>query len=138
MLRASTLFAIIVFAHTFTFGQSKDLDKLQKCQREWKYQDLSKGLNGLIIFYDQPVVMCGVVSTASVAIIKTDSGDTIRVLTMCNTKKDFSSPTAFSTGQSVTITPSEKPRFRIDFMPVDLQSCELNTAYFGLIAKNAK
>ena len=138
MLKASTLFAIIIFAHTFSFGQGKDLDKLQKCQREWKYQDLSQGLKGLIIFYDQPVVVCGVVSTASVAIVKTESGDTIRVLTICNTKKDFSSAAAFSAGERVTITPSEKPSFKIDFMPVDLQSCKLNTAYFGQIAKNAK
>lgn len=126
---------IFLFASFLTFGQKQDLDKYQGCQRRWKYKNLEKGFSGTIVFFEQPVVMCGVASTASVALVKTDNGETLRVLTMCNIKKDFNTPPGFKVGEKVKITPDEKPAFRVDIIPVDFLSCRLRTAYFGIIQK---
>ena len=42
---------------------------LQSCQRKWKCEHLQKDFDGTIVFFKRPVVVCGVVSTASVAFI---------------------------------------------------------------------
>jgi hypothetical protein len=126
---------LLLMSSLVTYGQKQKLDALQQCQSQWKYENLEKSFTGSIIFFDQPAVMCGVVSTASVALIKKDNGDTVRVLTMCNIKKDFNTPPNLKTGERVIVTSSGKPSFRIDIMPVDFASCRLKTAYFGLIQK---
>jgi hypothetical protein len=129
------LSTLLLFTSLTSHGQNPMVNKLQDCQREWKYKDLGKSVIGTILFYDQPSVLCGAVSTASVALIRTGDGDTLRVLTMCNTKKDNNTKLPFSLGEKVTVTPFEKPSFRVDIIPVDIASCSLETAYFGIIQK---
>ncbi len=137
-MRQTSFLLVSLFATiTSVFGQHQETEKLQNCKTKWKYLNLDKALTGSILYYEQPVVACGMVSTASVALIRTDAGDTIRVLSMCDIKKDFNTPPAFKLGERVSVTPSEKPTFRIDLMPVDWEGCRLMSAYFGII-QNAK
>jgi hypothetical protein len=138
LLRMQRLFLLSIFfltSYLASLGQNQRVDPLNQCQRHWKYKELESSFSGTVIFFDQPTVKCGVVSTASVALIKRDNGDTIRVLTICNNKKEFDSHSTFQPGEKVTITPSEAPSFTVNIMPVDFASCRLTSAYFGRIQK---
>jgi hypothetical protein len=135
MRQTSLLVVFLLATIAFAFGQQKQTEKLQNCKTKWKYSNLNKVLNGSILYYEQPVVECGILSTASVALIRTEAGDTLRVLSMCDTKKDFNTAPAFKLGERVKVTPSEKPSFRVDLMPVDWESCRLVIAYFGTIQR---
>jgi hypothetical protein len=103
------------------------------CKGNWRYVSLTDTVSGIIAFYEQPIVHCGVVSTASVGLIKTNSGKIIRVLSLCNIKKDFQTPNQFVKGDSVIIAASETPKFRVDLIPIDPEVCTLKYAYFGTI-----
>ena len=135
MHRLTQLSGLLLFISLVTYGQKQKVNKLQSCQRQWKYENLAKSFSGTIEFFEQPAVMCGTVSSASVALIKTENGETVRVLTMCNSKEDFNASPTFNTGEKVIITPSEKPSFKVDIVPVDPASCRLKSAYFGTIQK---
>jgi hypothetical protein len=123
------MFTIII--SRFVFGQTnEELNKGFKCQQKWLYQNLDKSTNGTIIFHKKASGSCGIFSAASVSIIKTEKGDTIRVLEMCNFDKDFSS------GSHVSIKPETKPSFRVDIVPYDPKACTILEAYFGTVTKN--
>jgi len=121
------------FISVLGIGQIKSQDTKLPCQVNWIYIDLHKEIKGKIIFYAQPVVACGIVSVAATALIETESGDTIRVLSLCHIKKDFQTKNDFETGSSVLVTPSEKPKFRVDITPADPKHCTLKETYFGTL-----
>ncbi|MEO6151061.1 MAG: hypothetical protein ABIN95_01050 [Mucilaginibacter sp.] len=115
-----------------SLGQPKQIDTLIKCQKDWKYLEIKKEMTGTILFYDQPTFFCGRISTASIAILKTETGDTIRILTLCHIRLS-KAPNEFTPGDIVTVTPTEAPSFQVDFVPYDPQVCIIKTAYFGSI-----
>ena len=119
---------------SFLFGQTNDnhLEEI-KCQKEWKYLDFPNELSGTVIFYDQPFFLCGKLSNASVALIRTNMNDTVRVLAVCETKEYFNSSNKFKQGDKVFVTSSPIPHLRIDFIPTDPKTCLLLTTYFGSI-----
>ena len=133
MLR-TTFFFFFLFAF-FASGVSQQTprDTIQKCKSKWTYLKMEKSIIGSIVYYEQPTVLCGTVATASVALVKTDIGDTIRILFLCDTKKDFNTPPSFKPGERVSVIPGEDPTFRIDIHPLDPEACRLLTTYFGTI-----
>jgi hypothetical protein len=119
------------------YKSSRDfnVEKLRSCQAQWKYHNLDSELTGTVTFYEQPIVFCGVVSTASVGLIKLENGSLVRVLTLCNAKGGFSVASKFKEGDKVKITSVEKPEFRVDLVPYDPKACDLDEAFFGNIIK---
>jgi hypothetical protein len=103
-----------------------------ECQTKWKYSELKETVSGVVVYHEQPIVMCGVVATASVTLLQTSAGDTIRILSLCHIK-GVSSPNEFRIGAKVSITPQAKPGFRVDLIPEDPKACSLKKAYFGII-----
>lgn len=101
------------------------------CQRSWQYKTMSDTLSGTIKFFEQPIVHCGILSTASVALVKTESGKIVRVLSLCDIKKDFQTPNRFAIGDSVVIGSAEMPEFRVDLIPVDPEACTLGEHFSG-------
>ena len=117
-------------------GQTiNEINKLVSCQNKWEYLDLKKQLVGTILSFHQPIVECGVMSSASNAIIKLSNGDTIRILTLCNTK-EIDSLEKFKVGEIVQIIPETKPSFQVGIIPYDKWSCSINRVYFGELRLN--
>lgn len=131
------LLSIFLSAETACAQSLKDHDQSLECQKNWKYLNLEKDIRGVVLYYDQPVIACGVsISTASVALIKTAKGDTLRILTLCNTKKEFKVRSEFEPGYNVYIRAVLKPPFRVDLIPVDPYACSIKEAYFGTVQPN--
>jgi hypothetical protein len=86
-------------------------------------------LKGTVLFHKMATTECGFLSTASLTLIETEEGDTIRVLDLCNTKKDF------RTGSFVTLRAQRKPDFSIDILPFDPKACAFKRTCFGTIFK---
>lgn len=137
-----TMSTVIIFSYTFCTplrsSTTTQLNKAVACKGNWKYVSLTDTVWGVIAFYEQPIVHCDFVSTASVALFKTISGKSIRVLSLCNIKKDLQTPNQFFIGNSVIIGVSATPKFRVDLVPIDPEACNLNYAYFGTIWKPKK
>jgi|GEM_PF-5136922 hypothetical protein len=131
------ILTILISNVSISIGQSTDsVNKLSLCREDWQYLNLTKQLEGKIIFFQQPDFGCGTLSNASNAIILTDKGDTIRVLTSCDVKPIHSSPRFILNDYVVVATTSfDFAKYRIDFIPSDPFSCVLKVAYFGEIKK---
>ena len=74
-------------------------------QCRWTFFQLPDTISGTIIRHDRQEVGCGIIATASLAIIKTDN-DTIRVIDLC-------SQDSFKTGQKIKIDPGKEPSFQV-------------------------
>lgn len=110
-------------------------ERSKQCQIKWEYLELEKDISGTLIFYDRPFFLCGMLSNASVSLIKLNTGDTIRVLSMCDSKDRPNSKNKYSGGIEVIVKPSTKPKFRVDIIPPDPKACDIFKSYFGLVQK---
>jgi hypothetical protein len=126
------LFLIMVLGlSVFTsFGQKskeKILTPNYKCRDNWQYFSLHDTLTGQVIFHAKAIVLCGVLATASLTIIKTGS-DTIRVLELCNSNKDFKK------SRFVKVKPEERPSFGV-ILPVDNKyyDCNIRKTCYGKV-----
>lgn len=115
-------------------NRNTEAEKLRECQGKWKYLELDDELTGEVLFYEQPIVVCGTVSTASVSLIEIEDGSIVRVLSLCNSKNGLSAKNTFNKGDKVKITKAEKPNFKVDLVPYDPKVCELDVAYFGSLS----
>lgn len=82
--------------------------------------------------------MCGVVSTASVTLLHTTAGDTIRILSVCHVKKGFNFPNECTVGDKNSVSPQPKPAFRVELIPEDPEACSMKKTYFGILKKENK
>ena len=80
---------------------------LAQDNKNWIYFELGHSVSGKIIEHRRAFAHCGVLATTSVTIVKTEQGDTLRVLDMCNTSRGFKK------GQSVKVNPVKKPPFSL-------------------------
>jgi hypothetical protein len=60
-----------------------------------------------IIDHKPAFAFCGVLATASMTIVETEKGDTIRVLDLCNTLD------IYKKGQTLKVIPEDKPPFGV-------------------------
>jgi hypothetical protein len=131
MKRVAFLLMPGLFIGYSVFGQThEELNNGLKCQQKWEYRNLNSNISGIILFHQKAGGSCGIFSTASVSIIKSEKGDTLRVLEMCNTDKDF------SVGSHISVKSETKPSFRVDIVPYDPKACIILETYFGTLTKN--
>ena len=100
-----------------------------KCKRTWSYIDIKDSVTGIVLFDKTPAADCGIFSTASMTLVKTSKGDTVRVLNLCNTTASFEE------GTFVIVQPQKKPGFGIDILPFDPLACIVVPTSFGTIRK---
>lgn len=87
-------------------------------ESKWIYFDLQETIKIKIIHHITASVDCGTLATASITIGTTQSGDTIRVLELCNTKKDFKKD------DIVIVIPAKKPNFQVIHTRVFVQGTQ--------------
>ncbi|MES2555513.1 MAG: hypothetical protein V4604_05140 [Bacteroidota bacterium] len=76
-------------------------------EKKWEYFQLEQMIAVKIIEHLPAFAMCGVLATASMTIAETEEGDTIRILNLCNTSKDY------KPGQTINVSPADKPPFGV-------------------------
>ena len=75
-------------------------------QCKWAFFKLSDTTQGIVIKYEKQSTPCGVLATASLAIIKTKQ-DTIRVIALCDENN-------YRVGQKVKLIPANEPSFQVN------------------------
>lgn len=93
-------------------------DSLNGFIDKWDYFDLSDSVYLKVISHNLASVDCGTLATASLTIGTIENGDTIRVLELCNTKKDF------RPNEIVKVIPANKPEFHVTHPRVFIQSIQ--------------
>lgn len=74
-------------------------------KKRWDYFKLADTIVVTIIDHLPAPAACGVLATASMTIVKTEKGDTIRIIDMCNISDKYRK------GQIVKVAPADKPPF---------------------------
>jgi hypothetical protein len=98
------------------------------CRDNWQYTDLKNTLTGDVLYHSKAFAHCGVLATASLTIIKTQLNDTIRILWLCNTDKDFKK------FETVRIFPAKRPAFSVTPpFQTNQFDCTIKKTYFGFI-----
>lgn len=101
-----------------------------KCEGNWQYFSVMDTVYGEILFHAKADAICGAIVTASLTIVKTISGDSIRVLEICNVDKKFEKHT------KVKVAFSQKPAFGA-MLPIDNYfDCIINKTCYGFIIRN--
>src|SRR6476660_891798 len=129
-MRVLFFFGILISTQNLLFAQSeKQWKDFNKCKRTWSYIDIKDSVTGIVLFDKTPGADCGIFSTASMTLVKTSKGDTVRVLNLCNTTASFEE------GTFVIVQPQKKPGFGIDILPFDPLACIVMPTSFGIIRK---
>lgn len=110
-----------------------DLNISTSCRQTWTYSKLDEDVNGTIVFYEKAPALCGYLSSASIALVRTDKLDTIRVLTLCGNSSTENREIKFNVGDKVQITPERVPSFKVDLFAVDPKECEITETFFGKV-----
>ena len=105
-------------SHQFTKAQRQLFD----CKRDWKYSILKDTLTGQILVQQDIGHLCGNMAFGSNTIIRTDAGDTFRIIELCNSNK-------FQVGSSVKIIPDSKPSFDVIVISASFDCAVKNTSY---------
>ncbi len=84
-------------------------------ENRWIYFDLKEIIKFKIIYHIPASVECGTLATASITVGTSHTGDTIRVLELCNTKKDFKKD------DIVIVIPAKKEKFHVNHPRVFVQ-----------------
>lgn len=74
-------------------------------EKKWEYFKLTDTIVVTIIDHLPAPVACGVLATASMTIVKTEKGDTIRIIDMCNISDKYKKV------QTTKVAPADKPPF---------------------------
>lgn len=103
------LFNVCVFSQDTTKTMKRSDLKLNdfSYKNNWNYFILTDTIEATILEYLPAGVSCGVIASASLTIVKTDYGDTLRIITLCNTSEEF------KIGQIVMVIPISKPNFNV-------------------------
>lgn len=104
----------------------------KECQEDWQYPVSRDDIKGRVVFHKTTDVLCGLVPTASVTLVRTTENDTIRVLELCNLDKQFTN------GELVVIHPSIESKMNNVYTPPDPRACSLKRTYFGVIESIVK
>lgn len=84
------LFFISCSVASITFCQKKDPQNIiiptyENCKEKWNYIFVKDTLKGEIIFFEKSPFECGKLPAASITILKTTKGDSLRILQACDT-----------------------------------------------------
>jgi hypothetical protein len=92
---------------------------------KWTYSQTAVPVHGTLIHFS-PIADCGYFRTATLSIIKTNNGDTIRVLQMCDTTKTV------EIGSKVKLLPTSKVSKKASLIPSDpATDCVIRKTYYG-------
>jgi hypothetical protein len=126
MQKLLMIFLLFSFAST-CFGQTNEQ---KSCIAKWKYRQSVIPIHGVLIHFG-PVADCGYFITASLSIVKTDRGDTIRVLQLCDTTKKV------IVQIKVTLLPTSRVKKKASLIPSDpWTDCKIKKTYYGRLVRD--
>ncbi|MFT3934089.1 MAG: hypothetical protein QM726_10775 [Chitinophagaceae bacterium] len=102
-------------------------ETLDNCSDRWQYLSSQDTMRGQVLFHAKATVACGILASASLTIIKT-AKDTVRILELCNDRKDFKQ------WSMVKVIPAKQPGFSVVFRGNDLPfACSVQKTYYGTV-----
>jgi hypothetical protein len=99
-------FTLLIFILSLKTYSQNSSDSIKK---NWKYFKLKSNTQAFIVDHLPSPALCGPLAFASVTIVKTEDGETFRVLDLCNSK-------TYTTHQKIKIIPGIKPKFNVIFL----------------------
>jgi hypothetical protein len=97
--------------------------------RKWVYPSSVGVLRGKVVRF-LPMADCGYVRTATVMIIATERGDTLRLLQLCDTTKKI------AVGEYVKFKTIRRPNKINPLLPEDSTGdCKVKTTFYGSLLK---
>ena len=128
-MKGTSFFISLILYSLTSFSQSKEEQaKGQDCKTKWSYYQLKGTTKGVVLYHQNSLVSCGIISTASVTLIRTDSGNIIRVLELCNRQRFF------QIGRKVSVVADGDKSSRGHYVPYDPQACTILKTCFGKIS----
>lgn len=97
-------------------------------REKWKYFKMKDTIEVKIIKHFPAIGFCGIGATASMTIVETKKGDTIRVIDLCNVLDNY------KINQIIRIFPEEKPKLKFS-LPFEFKKNE-ETGQMESISKN--
>jgi hypothetical protein len=76
-------------------------------EKNWTFFKLADTIVVTIIDHLPAPAACGVLATASMTIVQTEKGDTIRILDLCNVSDKYKK------GETIVVAPADKPSFGV-------------------------
>lgn len=124
----------LLFSAFFISSYGQNIDRKHvpfenTCKDSWEYFPIKDSIYGEVLFHLPAIGLCGAIATASLTIVKTSLGDTIRVLEMCNVNK------VFKKNEKVKVAFSEKLPFAVNTPPDDYYYCKIHKTCYGVITK---
>jgi hypothetical protein len=105
------------------FAQKESTDS--PCRKNWRYLKTEKVIKGELMYF-LPVSGCGYFTSATLAIVKTENGDLIRVLQVCDTTQKILPNT------KVSLLPNTKEKDFASLLPLDkMNDCKITSTYYG-------
>ncbi len=90
-------FLILIFLNFSqqSFAQKKDPQNIiiptyEYCKEKWDYTFVKDTVTGLVLYFEKAPFACGNIFTASITIIKTNKGDSLRIIQVCDTTNSIS------------------------------------------------
>ncbi len=128
------IFFIFAFCSaTHVIAQKKDPQNIviptyEQCKEKWNYIFVKDTLCGTILYYENPPFACGKLSSASITIIKTTKGDSLRILQVCDTT------TSLFIKQKIWVIP-DYTAYRNIALPFNTSKsdCEVKNTLYGII-----
>ena len=89
-MRMQFLILIFLIFGLQSFAQKKDPQNIiiptyEHCKEKWDYTFVKDTITGSVIYFEKAPFACGNISTASITIIKTKKGDSLRIIQVCDT-----------------------------------------------------
>lgn len=102
-MRKFLKFTLLIFILSLKTYSQNNSDSIRK---NWKYFKLKTNTKAFVIDHLPSPALCGTIAFASITIVKTEAGETFRVLDLCNSK-------TYKKNQKIKIIPRTKPKFNV-------------------------
>ncbi len=120
-MRELLKYTFVIFILSLKIYSQNDSDSIRK---NWKYFHLKTNTKAFVIDHTPAPALCGTFAFSSITIVKTESGETFRVLDLCNSK-------SYKKNQKIKIMPSDKPPFNVMLPSIITESNEGHILEFG-------
>jgi len=106
---------------------TREQKRLFECRDGWQYFTLKDTLYGELIYQQNIGKYCGTEAFGSNTVVKISSGDTLRIIELCNSNE-------FKPGDKIKIVPATKPSFGVVISQSQFD-CEIKKTCYGVVSK---
>ena len=127
-MKGGFLAILLISILSISYGQSSSTTLT--CRSNWQFLTTENKIEGRLIYF-LPAADCGYSISASLSIIETTTGDTIRVLNLCDMRRQIPPNT------KVQLLPNNEVTKKASIIPLDKTGdCFIIKTYYGQLLLN--